>query len=130
MGDGRHAPIAGEDQAHVIAAILEHPDSHDRKDLPIGRAQGDEPGRHRRRCRSVARLGIPVRYEPMRESPNSSAGLTAKGSPGHLVQHLSNVVQDYRRRLFAGTNDYVERIGGLPPTEVATFVRDHRAAFG
>ena len=47
MGGGRHAPVAGEDQAYVIAVLLENPEPHDRKIYP-GRARRDEPGRHRR----------------------------------------------------------------------------------
>ena len=35
MGAGRHAPIAGEDQAYVIAALLENPEPHDRKICPL-----------------------------------------------------------------------------------------------
>lgn len=35
FGNGRHAPIAAEDQAHVIAAILENPDPHDRQIYPL-----------------------------------------------------------------------------------------------
>ena len=35
MGAGRHAPIAGEDQAYVIAALLENPEPHDRKIYPL-----------------------------------------------------------------------------------------------
>lgn len=35
MGAGRHAPIAGEDQAYVIAALLENPEPHHRKICPL-----------------------------------------------------------------------------------------------
>ena len=35
LGDGRHAPIAAEDQAYVIAAILENPEPHDRQVYPL-----------------------------------------------------------------------------------------------
>jgi NAD(P)H dehydrogenase (quinone) len=49
-------------------------------------------------------LGIPVRYEPI-EIAEFSAGLTDKGFPEHLVQHLSNVVRDYQNGIFAGSND-------------------------
>ena len=46
-----------------------------------------------------------------------------------MVQHLSHVALDYQRGVFAGTNDVIERVGGEPPTSVAEFVADHRAAF-
>src|SRR6266851_10430862 len=35
FGNGCHAPITGEDQAYVIAAILEHPEPHDRQIYPL-----------------------------------------------------------------------------------------------
>jgi NAD(P)H dehydrogenase (quinone) len=127
MGDGRHAPIAGEDQAYVIAAILEHPEPHDRKIYPlVGPVEMDQDG--------IAdeigdTLGIPVHYEPI-EIAEFSEGLTAKGFPEHLVQHLSNVVQDYRDGIFEGTNDFVKSIGGKTPMTVREYVEKNREAFG
>ena len=53
-----------------------------------------------------------------------------KGFPAHLVQHLSAVVQDYRDGIFAGTNDYVETIGGKTPMAVEEYAQAHREAFG
>jgi len=35
LGNGRHAPISGRDQANVIAAILQNPDPHDRQIYPL-----------------------------------------------------------------------------------------------
>jgi uncharacterized protein YbjT (DUF2867 family) len=126
MGDGRHAPIAGEDQAYVIAAILENPEPHDGKIYPlVGPVELNQDGIA---AEIGETLGIPVRYEPI-EIAEFSAGLTAKGFPAHLVQHLSNVVQDYRDGIFAGTNDYVESIGGKTPMTVREYVENHRDAF-
>ncbi|TPG35276.1 NAD(P)H-binding protein [Mycolicibacterium hodleri] len=126
MGAGRHAPIAGEDQAYVIAAILEDAEPHDRQIYPlVGPVELDQDG-------IAATIGdtlaIPVHYEPI-EIAEFSAGLTAKGFPAHLVQHLSNVVQDYRDGIFAGTNDVIERIGGRTPMTVQEYVDAHRDAF-
>jgi NAD(P)H dehydrogenase (quinone) len=126
MGDGRHAPIAGEDQAYVIAAILEDPKPHNRKVYPLfGPIELNQDGIA---AALGEALGIPVRYEPI-EIAEFSAGLTAKGFPEHLVQHLSNVVQDYRDGIFAGTNDYVQSIGGKTPMTVQEYVENHREAF-
>lgn len=127
MGDGRHAPIAGEDQGYVIAALLADPQPHDRKIYPlVGPVEMNQDGI----ADAISEaLGIPVRYEPI-EIAEFSAGLTAKGFPAHLVQHLSNVVQDYRDGIFAGTNDYIETIGGKVPMTVGEYVDAHREAFG
>src|ERR1700758_950169 len=59
-----------------------------------------------------ATLAIPVRYEPI-DIPTFAAGLTAAGASAHLVQHISNVAQDYRDGVFAGVNNLVEVIGGV-----------------
>jgi hypothetical protein len=72
--------------------------------------------------------GIPVRYEPI-EIAEFSAGLTAKGFPAFLVRHLSNVVQDHRDGIFAGTHNYVQTIGGKRPMTVQEYVGQHREAF-
>ncbi len=127
FGDGRHAPIAAADQARVIAAILDDPGPHAGRTYALF---GPVEMNHHEIAAVLARvLDVAVRYEPVPVEA-FAAFLRERGMSPHLVQHLSNVALDYRRGVFAGTNDVVERIGGLPPTEVATFVRDHRAAFG
>ena len=126
MGDGRHAPIAGEDQAYVIAALLEHPEEHDRKIYPlVGPVELNQHGIADALSRA---LGIPVHYEPI-EIAEFTDGLTSKGFPAHLVQHLGAVVQDYQDGIFAGTNDYIETIGGKTPMTVEEYAQAHREAF-
>jgi len=126
MGDGRHAPIAGEDQAYVIAAILVHPEEHDRKIYPlVGPVELNQHGIAEALSRA---LGIPVHYEPI-EIAEFTDGLTTKGFPPHLVQHLGAVVQDYQDGIFAGTNDYIETIGGKTPMTVEEYAQAHREAF-
>ena len=126
MGDGRHAPIAGEDQAYVIAALLEHPEEHDRKIYPlVGPVELNQHGIAEALSRA---LGIPVHYEPI-EIVEFTDGLTSKGFPAHLVQHLGAVVQDYQDGIFAGTNDYIETIGGKTPMTVEEYAEAHREAF-
>jgi len=39
--------------------------------------------------------------------------------PPFLVQHLVEVAQNYREGIFAGTNDAVEKITGIPPMRSA-----------
>jgi NAD(P)H dehydrogenase (quinone) len=125
-GRAATASIAGEDQAYVIAAVLENPQPHDGKIYPlVGPVELNQDGI----AEAIGRtLGIPVRYEPI-EIAEFSAGLTAKGFPAFLVQHLSNVVQDYRDGIFAGTNNYVQTIGGKRPMTVQEYVGQHREAF-
>ena len=126
FGDGRHAPIAGADQANVIAAILENPAPHNRQIYPLVGAE--ELDHYAIADRVSDALGIPVRYEPV-DIPTYAAALTAQGRTNHFVQHLSNVAQDYQDGIFAGENNLVEVISGQKPMTVAEFVDANRADF-
>jgi uncharacterized protein YbjT (DUF2867 family) len=121
FADARHAPNDTADQAHVIAAILQNPDPHDRQIYPLFGAE--ELNWHEIAAKVQHTLGIPVRYEPI-DIPTFAAGLTGTGASAHFVQHISNVAQDYRDGVFAGVNNLVEVIGGVKPITV----EDHVAA--
>ena len=126
FGDGRHAPIAARDQAGVIAAILQNPAPPDRQIYPlVGAEQLDH---HSIADKIAETLGIPVRYVPI-DIPSFAAALTARGGADFLVQHLSNVAQDYQDGIFAGENNLIEVITGHKPTTVADFVNANRADF-
>jgi NAD(P)H dehydrogenase (quinone) len=126
FADAHHAPITAADQASVIAAILQNPDPHDRQIYPLFGAQ--ELNHHDIAAKVQDSLAIPVRYEPI-DIPTFAAGLTAAGASTHLVQHLSNVAQDYRDGIFSGINNLVEVIGGTKPITVEEFVAANRARF-
>jgi uncharacterized protein YbjT (DUF2867 family) len=126
FADARHAPNDTADQAHVIAAILQNPDPHDRQIYPLFGAE--ELNWHEIAAKVQHTLGIPVRYEPI-DIPTFAAGLTAAGASAHFVQHISNVAQDYRDGVFAGVNNLVEVIGGVKPITVEDYVAATRARF-
>jgi uncharacterized protein YbjT (DUF2867 family) len=126
FGDGRHAPIAGRDQARVIAAILQNPAPHDRQVYPlVGAKELDHYGIA---AQIADTLGIPVRYEPI-EIPAFAAALKAKGRTDFFAQHISSVAQDYRDGIFAGENNLVEVISGHPPMTVPEYVGANFADF-
>jgi uncharacterized protein YbjT (DUF2867 family) len=126
FGEGRHAPIASADQAHVIAAVLTDPEPHDGAAYTL---HGPVELNHHEIAGSIAAtLGIPVRYEPITVE-EFSAVMTARGLPAHLVQHLGKVALDYRNGVFAGTNDVVERVGGVTPQSVEQFVLAQKDTF-
>ncbi|MFE7745967.1 NAD(P)H-binding protein [Nocardia sp. NPDC057455] len=126
FGAGRHAPIAGDDQARVIAAVLTHPAPHDRQIYPL---YGPVEMNHDEIAAAMSRaLGIAVRYEPI-SVETFQAGLLARGVSQHLVQHLGNVAVDYRNGIFAGTNNLVEVITAQPPMTVEDYVAANRETF-
>lgn len=126
FGTGRHAPITGADQARVIAAVLERPESHDRQVYPL---YGPVEMNHDEIAAAVSRvLDIEVRYEPL-SIEAFQTGLLERGVSQHLVQHLGNVATDYRNGVFAGTNNLVETISGKAPMTVEEYVAANRPAF-
>jgi NAD(P)H dehydrogenase (quinone) len=126
FGNGHHAPIAGRDQARVIAAVLQNPAPHDRQSYPL---VGAEELDHYGIADKIAdTLGIPVRYEPV-DIPTFAAALTARGGTEFFVQHISSVAQDYQDGVFGGENNLVEVISGHKPMTVADYVNANRADF-
>ena len=125
FGDGRHAPIAAEDQGRVIAAVLESPDEHAGKIYPLF---GAEEMNHYQIAEAISRAaGRPCDTSP----PTSTRGsdLQSHGFSQYLAQHLSSVAVDYRNGIFSGTNDIVARIGGKKPMTIEEFVTANSAAF-
>ena len=118
FADACHAPIAGEDQAHVVAGILEHPHDHDGKEYPLF---GPVELNHFEIARELSdALGVPINYEPVSIQVFAET-MRRKGFGEHTVQHIENVAQDYRNGLFAGTNDVIHRIGHKTPASVTEF---------
>lgn len=127
FGTGRHAPIAGRDQAGVIAAILQNPAPHDRQ---VYRLVGPREMDHYGIADEMSQaLGIPVRYQPV-DIPTFAAGLTAAGRSDFFAQHIASVAQDYQDGIFAGENNLVEVISGHRPMTVGDYVDANRADFG
>ena len=126
FADGRHGPIAGADQARVIAAVLSNPAPHDRQVYPL---YGPVELNHHQIAEKIGQtLGISVRYEPV-EISRFAEVLAAQGATTFLIQHLRNVAQDYQDGIFSGTNNLVEAITGTPAMTVEQFTAANRAAF-
>ena len=110
FADGRHAPIARSDQAPSS------PPSCAIRRRTTGRsirstAQRTRPRRHRRESRTTwaSRCATNLSTSPVRR------GARVEGHGALPLQHISNVAQDYRDGIFAGTNNLVEVISGLQP---------------
>jgi uncharacterized protein YbjT (DUF2867 family) len=127
FGNGRHAPIAAEDQGRVIAAILRDPDQHAGKTYPLfGPVEMD----HYELAKQISKpLGRQVTYAPQPIEEFRAQFTNNPNAPAHLVQHLCEVAEDYQNGLFEGTNDNVERITGRKPLTIEEFVELHKSAF-
>jgi len=143
---GRHAPVAAEDRARVIAAILQNPTAHVGKTYPlfgpvehtlpeiaaiVSRVIGKEVTYQQVPIERYAEIFTPKRpaqnaATSMYSDPGASTGGSAKT---FLMQHLHEVAIDHSNGIFAGTNNYIAEIGGRPPMTVEEFVNKNREAF-
>lgn len=122
LGQGRHAPIAGKDQARLIAAVLADPAPHQGQIYKLsGPVEMDQAGI----AQAVGEvIGRPVSYEPISIEAYRKR-LEAGNMPTFLTQHLCAVAQDYQDGIFAGTDEVIGRITGKPPMTVQEFVTAH-----
>ena len=127
FGDGRHAPVAAEDQGRVIAAILADPVPHASKTYELfGPVELDQHGV----AKAVSDvLGRQVIYQPIGIA-DFHRQLEEFGLPEQTIQHLTAVALDFQNGLFAGTNEVIKTITGTAPMTVQSFVKAHRTELG
>jgi NAD(P)H dehydrogenase (quinone) len=125
--NGRHAPIATEDQGRVIAHILANPKGHEGK---IYTLHGPVDMNHTEIAAGMSKvLGAKIEYAPTSIEEFKQKMEQLYKFPPFLVQHLVEVAQNYRDGIFAGTNDDVKRITGTPALSVPAFIEKHKKAF-
>ena len=125
LGEGRHAPIAAEDQARLIAAILAAPSAHAGKVYPlhgpIEMSQADIA------ATLSDLLSRKVTYQPI-TIPEFRERLEQAGRPEFLIQHLCAVAVDYQNGIFAGEDKVIAEVTGKAPMTVQEFVALHQDA--
>jgi uncharacterized protein YbjT (DUF2867 family) len=126
FGNGRHAPIAGEDQARLIATILAAPAAHVGKIYTLcGPTELDQAGIA---AAITEVLGRKISYQPQ-TIPQYRESLEKAGFPEFGIQHLCAVAIDYQNGLFSGEDRFIAKLTGKPPMTVQDFVASHRHAF-
>ena len=127
FADGRHAPIASDDQGRVIAHLLARPQGHEGKIYPL---HGPVEMDHAEIAAAMSEaLGARIDYAPTSIGVFKERMENLYKFPPFLVQHLVEVAQNYRDGIFSGTNDAVETITGAPPLSVQQFIARNRAVF-
>ncbi len=125
FGESKHAPIAAEDQARVIASILEHPAAHRGKTYHLF---GPQEYTYPEAFALIAQiLGHPITYE--RIPYEVFREQWSKRRSPFVGQHLVEVAHDHAAGVFSGTDDVIERITGQKPMGLEEFIRKHRQAF-
>ena len=130
FGTGRHAPIAAEDQARVIAKILLNPGEHKGKVYPL---YGEKEYTFAEITAEIGKVvGKPVVYEQIdawelkKLSANFYSGLTAPSDT--MWQLFEEIAKDHQNGVFAGTNDLVQKIGGRRPMGLPEFLQANKTA--
>jgi NAD(P)H dehydrogenase (quinone) len=127
FANGRHAPIATDDQGRVIAHILANPKGHAGKTYTL---HGPVEMNHTEIATAMSEvLGAKIAYAPTSIEEFRQKMEQLYKFPPFLVQHLVEVAQNYRDGIFAGTNDNVEKITGTSALSVPAFVEKYRSAF-
>ena len=125
--NGRHAPISSDDQGRVIAHILANPQGHEGK---IYTLHGPVEMNHTEIAAAMSEvLGAKIEYAPTSIEEFRRKMEQLYKFPSFLVQHLTEVAQNYRDGIFAGTNDVVEKVTGTPALSVPAFIERYREAF-
>lgn len=119
--NGRHAPIAAEDQGRLIAAILADPVPHRGKTYSL---HGPIEMDHFAIAEALSKaLGRTIKYQPVDiDQWRAQARL-----PPFLVQHLCAIARDYREGIFAGTDAIIERVTGTAPMTFPEFLHLHQS---
>lgn len=125
FGTGKHAPIAAEDQARLIAAILQSPEGHAGKTYNLC---GPEEHTHQEWISILSNiLGRKIAYEPTSDAETRKIFSAWYGE--FAAQHIVAVAKDYDKGLFSGTDEVIERFTGKKPMGVKEFIRKHRSLF-
>ncbi len=126
FGDGKTSPVAAEDVARAIAALLANPQPHIGKVYHLTGPQSENMHFFAEQYskalgRTIVYQDIPV--EPWRDE------LLKRRWPAHLVNHLVALANLHRAGRFDRKSDDVRTLTGQTPLSVQEFVRNNAAAF-
>jgi uncharacterized protein YbjT (DUF2867 family) len=125
-GEGRHAPIAAEDQARFIATVLTQPSGHIGKTYEL--CGPVELGQQEIADVISNVLDRKIVYSPV-TLDEYRAHLTKYQLPEFMIQHFIEVAIDYQNGVFTGTDSVIAQVTGEAPQTVETFVTANRKAF-
>jgi uncharacterized protein YbjT (DUF2867 family) len=126
FGEGKTSPVAVDDVARVIAALLANPQPHIGKIYHLTGPQSENMDFYAQEYskalgRTITYQDIPV--EPWRE------GLLQRGLPAHLVNHLATMADLHRAGRYDRMSDDVLALTGQMPLNMQEFVRKNAATF-
>src|ERR1700719_1084852 len=126
FGEAKTPPVAAEDVARAIAALLANPQPHIGKIYHLTGPQSENMHFFAQEYskalgRTITYQDIPV--EPWRDD------LLKRGWPIHVVNHLAALCDLHRAGRFDRTSDDARTLTGQEPLSVQEFVRKNAATF-
>ena len=126
FGEGKTSPIAADDVARVVVALLANPQPHIGRIYHLTGPQSENMQFYAQEYskalgRTITYQDIPV--EPWRD------GLLKRGLPVHLVNHLAAMADLHRAGRYDRMSDDVLTLTRHAPLSLQELVRKHAAAF-
>src|SRR5262245_53674011 len=127
FGGAKTSPIDTRDVAEVVAAVLEHPESH------VGRVS-ELTGPKSEDMRAVAAeyseaLGRTITYVDVPMAEWRERELAARGLPEHVASHLKTMAQLHADNRYDRLTHDFEAIIGRPATSIRDYVAKHPELF-
>jgi uncharacterized protein YbjT (DUF2867 family) len=126
FGDGKTSPVATQDVARVVAALLVNPHPHIGKIYHLTGPQSENMHFYAEEYSKA--LGRTITYQDIPVEPWRDA-LLAGGLPAHLVHHLATMADLHRAGRYDRMSDDVLALTGQAPQCVQEFVRKNAATF-
>jgi uncharacterized protein YbjT (DUF2867 family) len=122
VGKGRHSPIAADDQARAIAALLKDPEAHIGETIPLS---GPVEMDHEQMAAELTEaLGRKITFYDI-PVDEYVASITEMGVPPFIVQHLGGAMVDYQHGHMAGADNNVEKLTGRRSMTVGEYAKLH-----
>src|SRR5262245_6777288 len=126
FGEGKTSPVAVEDVARVVAALLANPQPHLGKIYHLTGPQSEDMHFYAQEYSKA--LGHTITFQDIPVEPWRD-GLLERGLPVHLVNHLATMADLHRAGRYDRMSDDVLTLTGQGPLSVQEFVRKNAAAF-
>jgi len=126
FGEGKTSPVAAEDVARVIAALLANPHSHIGKIYQLTGPRSENMHFYAKEYSKA--LGRTITFQDIPVAPWRDE-LLKQGLPVHLVDHLAAMADLHRAGRYDRMSGDVLTLSGQQPLSVQDFVRKNAAAF-
>jgi uncharacterized protein YbjT (DUF2867 family) len=126
FGEGKTSPVAAEDVARVVAAVLANPHPHIGKIYHLTGLQSENMSFFAQEYSKA--LGRTITFQDIPVGPWRE-GLLERGFPVHLVNHLATMADLHRAGRYDRMSDDVLKLTGHAPISAQEFVRKNAATF-